>query len=245
MIPVAIAFFQSIVYGCKRLEDANPIVTNVTLKIKKQNQEEWKLSNNNQNARMGLTVKDLVTTGIFTALLFVFNMIGGVFFATNPTLTFFMPAGSALLCGPVYLLLVAKVPKRWSISIMSILLGIIWFVSGMHWALPLGYIMMGIIADFVAGIGQYRSRKINIISYMLFMLGATGPYLVFFINPEGWAKTMLKNGTEQTYIDSMKASANAGILIAMFAAVLITSAVSAFVGSMMLRKQFEKAGITA
>ena len=44
----------------------------------------------------GLTVKDLVTTGIFTALLFVFVLVGGVFFATNPVLTFFMPAGGGL-----------------------------------------------------------------------------------------------------------------------------------------------------
>ena len=44
---------------------------------------------NQVNAKAGLSVKDLVTTGIFTALLFVFIMVGGVFFATNPMLTFF------------------------------------------------------------------------------------------------------------------------------------------------------------
>ena len=56
---------------------------------------------------------------------------------------------------------------------------------------------------------------------------------------------MLGNGTEQSYIDTMQATANTGILIAMFAAVLITSAISAFVGCKLLKKQFEKAGITA
>ncbi len=34
-------------------------------------------------------------------------------------------------------------------------------------------------------------------------------------------------------------------IIAMFAAAIITSAISAFVGCKMLKKQFEKAGITA
>ena len=72
---------------------------------------------NQVNAKAGLSVKDLVTTGIFTALLFVFIMVGGVFFATNPVLTFFMPAGSALLAGPIYLLMIAKVHKRWSVTI--------------------------------------------------------------------------------------------------------------------------------
>ena len=33
------------------------------------------------NTQKGLSVKDLVTTGIFTALMIVFTMLGGMFFA--------------------------------------------------------------------------------------------------------------------------------------------------------------------
>ena len=55
--------------------------------------------------KKGLTVKDLVTVGIFSALFLVFALVGGIFFAPNPVLTFYMPVGSALLCGPVYLLM--------------------------------------------------------------------------------------------------------------------------------------------
>ena len=155
----------------------------------------------------GLSVKDLVTTGIFSAIFFVFTMIGGVFFAVNPVLTFYMPMGSALLCGPIYLLLNAKVHKRWSITILGIIMGIIWFVTGMHWAFSLGYIAMGIIADIVAGLGQYKKKAVNLLSYMVMSLGGVFTYVVFFVDPEGWAGTMLKNGTEQSYIDTMSASA--------------------------------------
>lgn len=56
---------------------------------------------------------------------------------------------------------------------------------------------------------------------------------------------MLGNGTEQGYIDTMQATANTGILIAMFVAVLVTATISALVGSRLMKKQFEKAGITA
>lgn len=117
------------------------------------------MSNQVNSMNKGLTVKDLVTTGIFTALLFVFVLVGGVFFATNPVLTFFMPAGGGLLAGPIYLLLIAKVHKRWSLSIMGVIMGIIWFVTGMHWAFALGYLIMAIVADFVAGAGQYKSKN--------------------------------------------------------------------------------------
>ena len=203
------------------------------------------MSNRANSMNKGLSVKDLVTTGIFTALVFVFILIGGMFFATNPVLTFFMPAGSGLLAGPAFLLMIAKVQKRWSLSIMGVVIGILWFVTGMHWAFVLGYLLMAIVADFVAGAGKYRSKKLNSLAYILFSLGSTGTYILFFVDPNGWAQTMLGNGTEQSYIDTMQATANTGILVAMFAAVLITSAISAFVGCKLLKKQFEKAGIAA
>lgn len=121
--------------------------------------------------KKGLTVKDLVTIGIFSALFLVFALVGGIFFAPNPVLTFYMPVGSALLCGPVYLLMMAKVQKRWAATILGAIMCIIWFVTGMHWAMALGYLIMGIAADLVAGAGRYQSKKINSLSYILLSLG--------------------------------------------------------------------------
>ncbi len=196
------------------------------------------------NSKRSLTVKDLVTIGIFTALFLVFALVGGIFFAPNPVLTFYMPVGSALLCGPVYLLMLAKVQKRWAASILGAILCIVWFVTGMHWAMALGYLIMGVAADLVAGTGSYKSKKINSLSYILLSLGGTGSYLVFFANPDGWAKTMLGNGTEQSYIDTMRATGSGLILTVMLLGTVLAAALSAFVGCKMLRKQFEKAGIT-
>lgn len=203
------------------------------------------MSNRANSMNKGLSVKDLVTTGIFTALVFVFIFVGSILFAPNPVLTFFMPAGGGLLAGPAFLLMIAKVQKRWSLSIMGVVICIIWFVTGMHWAMALGYLVMAVVADFVAGAGQYKSKKLNTLAYVLFSLGSTGTYIIFFADPDGWAQTMLGNGTEQGFIDTMQATANTGILIAMFAAAIITSSISAFVGCKLLKKQFEKAGITA
>jgi energy-coupling factor transport system substrate-specific component len=175
----------------------------------------------------------------------VFALIGGLPFAPNPVITFYMPVGSALLCGPVYLLAVAKVPKRWSITIIGIVMGIIWFATGMHWALSLGCIIMAFVADFAAGIRRYKSKTVNILSYMLFSLGATWTYLVFFIDPAGWESTMLKNGTEQAYIDTMTISAPAWLPAVILTGTLAAAAFSGFVGYRLLKKQFEKAGITS
>ncbi len=197
---------------------------------------------NKQTAiKKGLGVKDLVTVGIFSALFLVFALVGGIFFAPNPVLTFYMPVGSALLCGPVYLLMLAKVKKRWAVSILGAILCIVWFVTGMHWAMALGYLVMGVAADFVADAGEYKSKMMNSVLYIVISLGGTASYLVFFANPDGWAKTMLGNGTEQSYIDTMRETGSVWIMLV---GTVLAAAVSAFVGCKMLRKQFEKSGIT-
>ena len=203
------------------------------------------MSNQINPAKKSLTIKDLVTTGIFSAIFLVFTMIGGIFFAPNPVLTFNMPMGAALLCGPVYLLMIAKVQKRWSVTILGIIMGIIWFVTGMHWAFSLGYIGMGIIADLVAGAGDYRNKAVNLLSYMLMSLGGVYTYVVFFIDPQGWASTMLENGTEQSYIDTMSASAPSWLLAVIIIGTLAIAAFSGWIGGKLMKKQFEKAGITA
>ena len=69
--------------------------------------------------------------------------------------------------------------------------------------------------------------------------------MVFFLDPDGWASTMLKNGTEQSYIDTMNASAPSWLLVVIIAGTLAVAAFSGWVGGKMLNKQFEKAGITA
>ena len=200
---------------------------------------------NKQTAiKKGLSVKDLVTVGIFSALFLVFALVGGISFAPNPVLTFYMPVGSALLCGPVYLLMLAKVKKRWAVSILGAILCIVWFVTGMHWAMALGYLVMGVAADFVTGAGEYKSKMMNSVSYIVISLGGTASYLVFFANPDGWAKTMLGNGTEQSYIDTMRETGSVWIMLVMLVGTVLAAAVSAFVGCKMLRKQFEKSGIT-
>ena len=203
------------------------------------------MSNQINPAKKSLTIKDFVTTGISSAIFLVFTMIGGIFFAPNPVLTFYMPMGAALLCGPVYLLMIAKVQKRWSVTILGIIMGIIWFVTGMHWAFSLGYIGMGIIADLVAGAGHYRNKVVNLLSYMLMSLGSVYTYVVFFIDPQGWASTMLENGTEQSYIDTMSASAPSWLLAVIIIGTLAIAAFSGWIGGKLLKKQFEKAGITA
>ena len=203
------------------------------------------MANQKFSNQKGLTVKDLVTTGIFVALIWVTMLTGGLPFAPNPLLTFYMPLGSALLAGPIFLLLVAKVPKRGPISIVGILAGLVLFATGMHWAMDLGYVLGGILGDLIAGTKGYRSVKLNIVAYICLCLGATGTYIAFFVNPAAWSSLMLNGGTAQGYLDAMNGAAQGWMLPVILIGTVVVGAFSGFVGSKLLKKQFEKAGITA
>lgn len=200
--------------------------------------------NQTQNKK-GLTVKDLIITGVFAALLTVCSMIGGIFFAITPTLTFYFSIGAALLPGPVFLLLLAKVPKRGALTIIGTVVGALSLVLGMHWAMCLGGFIASALADVLAGMKKYKSKKINILAYIVYSFGPTGTYFAYFINPGAWSSTMLKNGTTQDYINVMDATASWGILVIMIVGTVLVAWLSGFVGSILLKKQFEKAGITA
>ncbi|HBF5110841.1 TPA: MptD family putative ECF transporter S component [Clostridioides difficile] len=191
----------------------------------------------------GLTIKNMVTIGVFSAIYCVFYIIGGIPFGINPVLTFYQAMGSALLCGPVYMLLVAKVGKKWSVFILGIVVGILLFITGMHWAMVLGCIIMGFIADIIARIGNFKSKKMNIISYMIFSLGGVGSFLEYFINPNGWIRAMVEKGTDQSYLDTMNAVAKPWMIYVIIIGTLLVAAFSAWVESKLLKKQFEKAGI--
>ena len=203
------------------------------------------MANSTYLDKKGLTVKDLVTIGIFTAIYFIVSLLGGLPFAPNPVLTFYMPLGQALLSGPVIMLLWAKVPKFGVATILGAIVGLIYFVLGMHWAMDLGFAVMALLADLIAGTRKYRSKKINILAYAVMCLGPTGTYIVFFLDPAGWASTMLSKGTPVDYIDTMKAAAPMWLLFVILIGSFAVGVFSGWAGSKLLKKQFEKAGITA
>lgn len=194
--------------------------------------------------KKGLDIKDLVTIGIFTAIFFVFELVGAFPLMMNPATMFYMTFGIALLCGPIILLLLAKVAKRGTLTLVGLINGIVWFMMGMHWGMDIGYIIMAVIADVVAGIKDYRNQKLNIVAYALFCLGPTGSFVAYFIDPAAWASTMLNNGTSMEMIQAINSAAASWILPVILTGTFFFAIVSGIAGQKLLKKQFEKAGIT-
>jgi energy-coupling factor transport system substrate-specific component len=178
----------------------------------------------------GLSVKDLVTTGIFSALFFVATMIGGILFAANPILTFMTPVAIALVAGPVYMLLTAKVPKRGPILILGVIMAVLMFVTGMYWLWSVAYIVLAVAAELIAGSGHYRNMKRNIIGYIIFSLNPIASYMMLWINQQAYTNYLMSKGTEQAYMDTMMSSAQSWMLPAM----ILVTALFALLGAVIV-----------
>ena len=127
----------------------------------------------------------------------------------------------------------------------GVIISLLSLIMGMHWGMCVGGLIGAFLADMIAGTKNYRSKKLNILAYIVYSFGPMGTYIAYFVDPEGWASTMLQNGTTQEYINAMNDAAAWWVLVIMIVGTALIAWLSGLVGCKLLRKQFEKAGITA
>ena len=108
-----------------------------------------------------LTIPDLITTGVFTALYFV--LVSAATFASVILLpglnNVILPALCALLSGCVYMLLAGKLQKFGGISVMGIVMGLFFLISGHFITSFATNILMGIAPILWHGPGSIRTEK--------------------------------------------------------------------------------------
>lgn len=192
-----------------------------------------------------LDVPDLIMIGVFTALYFVLVAVATLF--SSVVLMGFgmilLPAVAALICGCVYMLMVARVGKFGAISVMGIVVGLFLFVSG-HFILSLAAsVVFPVIADVIARAGNYRNKAGILASYVVFCYGLTGPILPLWFMKDAYVASLQARGKDASYIDGVFAHVNAGTFVIAMAAILVCALLGGWFGQRMLKKHFAKAGI--
>lgn len=193
-----------------------------------------------------LTVPDLISVGVFTALYFVLVTVATFTCALLPGVgNIVLPALAALISGSVYMLLAAKLQKFGGITIMGLVMGLFFFVSG-HFVLSFATnIVCGLLADLIAARVKFRSKKLLLVSYVVFSYGLTGPILPLWFMKDAYIANLTARGKDAAYIDTLFAPINNGSFVAAMAAILICAVLGGLFGQRMMKKHFEKAGIVA
>lgn len=188
-----------------------------------------------------LQAKDLITTGIFSAIILVVSVgvsMLGYIPIFIPLLFVLVP----LISGIPFMLYLTKVKKFGMVTILGIIMGIIHGIMGMGLYVIAFCVIFGVLADLIFRSGHYASVKKSIFGYGIFSIWVMG-YSVAIIFTRSNYYDMLVKGYGQAYADTLMSYMPNWILFPLIAACFVFGILGAFLGRALLKKHFIRAGI--
>lgn len=191
--------------------------------------------------KSGIGVRDLVTCAIFTVIYFI------IFFACGmtglvPIMAFLFPLPLALVSGIPQMLFYTKVRSFGMVTIMGALLGLIAFLMGYG---PIGLclgVACGLVADLILRAGGYKSLKCSVASHCVFSLWVIGTMLPMWILGQAYFEPY-RASQGDAFVNESLAYLSGGMLAIVVAGIVVCALVGAAIGTKVLRKHFERAGI--
>ena len=181
--------------------------------------------------------KDLITVGIFSAIMmvvcFAASMLGFIPIFI-PLLSVVVP----IVGGIPFMLFLTKAQKFGMVTIMGLIVGILTGLLGMGVWVILTMLLFGFIADLV-----FRSGVKSIIGYGVYSLGMIGNYIPIIFARDSYGEMLLGSGFSQEYVDTMMGYMPDWSLLPLFAASFVSGVVGALIGKALMKKHFVRAGI--
>ncbi len=195
------------------------------------------------NSSNKLQAKDFITIGIFTALLFVVEFACGMLGFIHPYIVASYVIMIPLVGSVPMMLFYTKVEKFGMISIMSVLMAIIMFVTGMGYLGAPLIIASGVIADLIAKSGKYKSAKKTIFSHGVFCLWICANYFPVVVTADSYRQDLLDGGYSKEYCDNLFRAINSRTFAVLLILCFVFGLIGALIGKAVVKKHFEKAGI--
>jgi energy-coupling factor transport system substrate-specific component len=157
-----------------------------------------------------------------------------------PIVYIFTPFILSIVLGTVYMLYAAKIRKRWSLMILAALVGLV-TSAGVMWFCLFWALLLGLAADLIVNSGS-RSREKYILSFMVFSCTNMGWFWALIIFRQRFLDTcVIYYG--QDYANTLDRLTPWWIIFVFLAMAVVGGLIGGIVGSRILKKHFEKAGI--
>lgn len=190
-----------------------------------------------------LKAKDFITVGIFTAIIFVVEFACGMLGFIHPYIVASYVILIPLVGAIPMMLFYSKVEKFGMITLMSVLIAIIMFVTGMGWLGAPLIILSGIAADLIAKSGGYKSFKKTVLSYGVFSLWICANYFPVIVTADSYREDLLSGGYSAEYCDNLFRAINSRTIAVLLILCFVFGCIGAYLGKAVVKKHFEKAGI--
>ncbi len=189
-----------------------------------------------------IKIKDLVLIGVFFVIYFSIIMIIGMI-GVVPILFLLYPVITAITCGVVVTLFMAKVPKKWALFIFGILSGFAMSNFGQIWIILLITFFIALAAELVFRKGKFISFKYNAIAYAIFSCWPISTLMQAVFMREQFVEGVKEMNLASDYLANIEAILSYQTIILVFVLTFLAGLLGAYVGKKMLKKHFEKAGI--
>ncbi|MCR4692012.1 MAG: MptD family putative ECF transporter S component [Lachnospiraceae bacterium] len=187
-----------------------------------------------------LRTKDLIFAGAFGAIYIVLMLMVVMVGGTIPILYIITPLLVGIVCATIYELCVLKVHKFGA----ALILGTLFAVTTSSAYLPgmLLAILVAFLAELVMLAGKYQSKKMFLLSYVVFNLNMVCPFTNLYFNRDSFM-AMATEYYSKEYADGVAAFATGWLPFLQIGLAVAGAAIGLVIASKLIKKHFEKAGI--
>lgn len=194
-----------------------------------------------QDTSRRLTVRDLITVGIFSAFYIVVFYAAGML-GIIPIFMVVLPLMLPIVTGIPFMLYLTRIKKFGMITITGVLVSLVMMGGGHSWYILVIGPACGVAADVILWTGKYASWKHSIVAFFVFSLWVFGPMLPLLVAQQAYLEQVSQTyGTEYTQALSVLMPSWYWITIPI--QVAIGALIGAWIGRATLRKHFTRAGI--
>lgn len=169
--------------------------------------------------KKGMTGKDIITVGIFSAIYFVINFAFMLLSGLHPLLWILMPGLIAVFAGIPFLMMCTKVPKTGAVVLMGFITALIYFVTGQFTVVILiAFAVSCILAELCRICSHYRSFRGNALAYVFFSLGMIGSPLPVWIMRDSFLAQISQQGMPEAYVSTLAALTSPGMIVVLVGA---------------------------
>ena len=191
---------------------------------------------------MKLTVRDLISIGIFSVIYFIGFMIAGML-GYIPVCVILLPFIAGVLGGIPFTLFVIKTQKFGAVTLLGLIVGLLTFLMGQTWMSVLFGVVFALAADLMMKADDYKNTKKNLAAYAVYTLWTIGTMLPMWIMRAEYFESYRNNGGTDAYIDSVMSLTPPYMIIVIAALGIVGAVIGGVIGKRVLKKHFAKAGI--
>lgn len=143
------------------------------------------------------------------------------------------------------MLLQSKIKKFGAISLLGMVMGGFFLLSGHFFIAFLPGLVFGFLADWVAGLGRYENKSLSLLSFVVFSFANSGPIILMWLARQTYIDSLVARGKTEEYINRILLPVDFPTIAGFVGMVAVGALVGGLFGQYLVKRHFVKAGMAS